>query len=315
MKAFPIVALLLLAGMVWAKPPFERPPVVFFRDGNLAGSVGHDVRVTLQESLEKTGDAIRFDGVRSLCRFSIPWLYPDKPLSTTYVVDAVIDKLPETGGILAGRPGFHNALGVRADGRVTFSCFGRDGKTGCQAVSKQPLTVGKRHRIAGVMDCSAGNRTRLTLYIDGVPEGSAELPMPPREYGRAVFLGGLGMEQGKAKSPLACTVYHFRFFYKPLNRSEICHLPGAVLQYRALASLEGEERAWKLAEIPDSVTVSAKLSVDQLPRQDGVIAGRPGFDNALGLGSDGRFYFTVWNAARNDSVKIFSTTKAKPGVE
>ena len=150
MKLFTILVfstLLSCAGTLAAKPPFERPPVVFFRNGDISGYVGHDVRVTLRTALEKAGDALKFDGQRSVCRFSIPWLYPDRPLSASYVVDLTLDRLPEKSGVIAGRPGFHNALAVRPDGRVTFSCFGRDGKTSRLLISRNPLIPGKRHRV------------------------------------------------------------------------------------------------------------------------------------------------------------------------
>lgn len=82
--------------------------------------------------------------------------------------------------MIAGRPGFHNALAVRPDGRVTFSCFGRDGKTSRLLISRNPLIPGKRHRVAGTMDCSRDNHTAMKLYIDGALEAADTLPMPPR---------------------------------------------------------------------------------------------------------------------------------------
>ena len=100
----------VLVGVLSAKEPFERPPIVFFRDGEIGGYVGHDVRVSLRTAVEKTPEGLKFDGSRSICRFSIPWLYPDRPLSASYVVDLKIDRLPEREGVITGRPGYHNAL-------------------------------------------------------------------------------------------------------------------------------------------------------------------------------------------------------------
>ena len=119
----------VLVGVLSAKEPFERPPIVFFRDGEIGGYVGHGVRVSLRTAVEKTPEGLKFDGSRSICRFSIPWLYPDRPLSASYVVDLKIDRLPEREGVITGRPGYHNALGILPDGRISFSCFGRDGRT------------------------------------------------------------------------------------------------------------------------------------------------------------------------------------------
>lgn len=45
MKLFTILVfstLLSCAGTLAAKPPFERPPVVFFHNGDISGYVGHD---------------------------------------------------------------------------------------------------------------------------------------------------------------------------------------------------------------------------------------------------------------------------------
>lgn len=346
MKLFTILVfstLLSCAGTLAAKPPFERPPVVFFRNGDISGYVGHDVRVTLRTALEKTGDALKFDGQRSVCRFSIPWLYPDRPLSASYVVDLTLDRLPEKGGVIAGRPGFHNALAVRPDGRVTFSCFGRDGKTSRLLISRNPLIPGKRHRVAGTMDCSRDNHTAMKLYIDGALEAADTLPMPPRHYGRELFLGGIDADRdGNAKSPAACAVGNFYFHYKALTPSEICALPGATGKeawpvMSPVAALDGtgtakpvfsgnvrrqdgawhftggSTAAWKPGNAPESVTVTAAVQLDALPERNGVIAGRPGFDNALGVTPDGRVFFNVWNAFRSDSLMIHSKTRLVPG--
>lgn len=346
MKPFTILfifSLLFISGTLTAKPPFERPPIVFFRDGDITGYVGHDVRVTLNRALEKTGDALKFNGSTSICRFSIPWLYPESPLSASYVVDLAIDRLPERGGVIAGRPGFHNVLALRPDGRVTFSCFGRDNKTSRQLISRNPLTPGKFHRVAGTMDCSRDNQTAMKLYLDGALEAADTLPMPPRPYGRDLFLGAIGTDQaGNPKSPAACTIKNFFFHYKALTLSEICALPGAAgkeawAAMSPVAALDGSSAAkpvfsgdvrrqdgawhftrgataaWKLDHAPESITVTVALQLDALPKQNGVIAGRPGFDNALGVMPDGRVFFSVWNAFRSDSLSLRSTTRLVPG--
>ena len=203
-----------------AKPPFERPPVVFFHNGDISGYVGHDVRVTLRTALEKTGDALKFDGQRSVCRFSIPWLYPDRPLSASYVVDLTLDRLPEKSGVITGRPGFHNALAVRPDGRVTFSCFGRDGKTSRLLISRNPLIPGKRHRVAGTMDCSRDNHTAMKLYIDGALEAADTLPMPPRHYGRELFLGGIDADRNLLEDRSTSTEENMRYSLPMLRSPE-----------------------------------------------------------------------------------------------
>lgn len=340
---FPVFALFLLAGTLFAKAPFERPPIVFFRDGDLSGHVGHDVRVTLRTAVETGGGVLKFDGKRSVCRFSIPWLYPDRPLSASYVVDLAIDRLPEKSGVIAGRPGYHNALGIRPDGKVTFSCFGRDGKTSRQLVSKNSLTPKAFHRIAGTMDCSRNNRTEMTLSIDGVIEAADVLPMPPRHYGRELFLGGIDADgEGNAKSPAACAIRNFYFCGKGLTPGEICALPGAVgkAAYPTMppvAALDGDGAAkpvfqgsvrredgawrfdgksfaaWKLPDPPESVTMTAAVSIDALPEKNGVIVGRPGFDNVLGVTPDGRVFFNVWNDSRSDSLMIYTRTRLEPG--
>lgn len=203
----------VLVGVLSAKEPFERPPIVFFRDGEIGGYVGHDVRVSLRTAVEKTPEGLKFDGSRSICRFSIPWLYPDRPLSASYVVDLKIDRLPEREGVITGRPGYHNALGILPDGRISFSCFGRDGRTSRRLVSERRLIPGRFHRIAGTMDCSRGNRTEMKLYLDGTLERADILPIPPRHYGRELFLGGIEVDrQGNVKLPVSGTVRNFYFY-------------------------------------------------------------------------------------------------------
>ena len=235
----------VLVGVLSAKEPFERPPIVFFRDGEIGGYVGHDVRVSLRTAVEKTPEGLKFDGSRSICRFSIPWLYPDRPLSASYVVDLKIDRLPEREGVITGRPGYHNALGILPDGRISFSCFGRDGRTSRRLVSERRLIPGRFHRIAGTMDCSRGNRTEMKLYLDGTLERADILPIPPRHYGRELFLGGIEVDrQGNVKLPVSGTVRNFYFYYKGLTASEICALPGAVAKtswpaMSPVASLDG----------------------------------------------------------------------------
>lgn len=75
----------------------------------------------------------------------------------------------------------------------------------------------------------------------------------------------------------------------------------------------GSTAAWESGNAPESVTVTAAVRLDALPKQDGVIAGRPGFDNALGVTPDGRVFFNVWNAFRSDSLMIHSKTRLVPG--
>ena len=75
----------------------------------------------------------------------------------------------------------------------------------------------------------------------------------------------------------------------------------------------GSTAAWKPGNAPESVTVTAAVQLDALPKQNGVIAGRPGFDNALGVMPDGRVFFNVWNAFRSDSLMIHSKTRLVPG--
>lgn len=333
----------VLVGVLSAKEPFERPPIVFFRDGEIGGYVGHDVRVSLRTAVEKTPEGLKFDGSRSICRFSIPWLYPDRPLSASYVVDLKLDRLPEREGVITGRPGYHNALGILPDGRISFSCFGRDGRTSRRLVSERRLIPGRFHRIAGTMDCSRGNRTEMKLYLDGALERADILPIPPRHYGRELFLGGIEVDrQGNVKLPAPGTVRNFYFYYKGLTASEICALPGAVAKtswpaMSPVASLDGSGKnapafhgavkrekegwrfdgasraEWKPASAPESMTVTARIRVDALPEKDGVIVGRSGFDNVLGIAPDGRFFLSVWNASRTDSVKSFSRTRLVPG--
>lgn len=339
-----VCSMLLGCAAALAKTPFERPPVVFFRNGDISGYVGHDVRVTLRTALEKADRAVKFDGRRSVCRFSIPWLYPDRPLSASYVADLCIDRLPEKGGVIAGRPGYHNALGVRGDGRVTFSCFGRDGKTSRLLVSRTRLVPGRIYRVAGTMDCSRGNSTVMRIYIDGALEAADAMPVPPRHYGRELFVGAVNAgHDGSATLPLACTVRNFFFYYKALTPSEICALPGAegrsawpvmapvaslngygsaapVFQGEVTRQMDGAWRfdgssaaAWETGGSPESLTVTAAVRLSALPGKNGVIGGRPGYDNALGVAPDGRVFFSVWNACRSDSLMICSRTRLVPG--
>ncbi len=331
----------MLCGTLAAKPAFERPPVVFFNNGNISGYVGHDVRVRLKTAVEKSDNALKFDGNRSVCRFSIPWLYPDMPLSASYVVDCVIDRLPERGGVITGRPGYHNALALRADGKVTFSCFSRDGKSSRQLVSKTALVPGRRYRLAGTLDCSRNNKTEMKLVIDGVVEAKDTLPAPPWRYGRELFLGGVDADRdGNSKHPVACTVENFYFYYRSLSVSDICNLPGEAgkqclpvlrpaADLKASPELHGNitkengafvfpgngYAAWKTQSVPESVTMTAAVKLDRLPEKSGVILARPGFDSALGIAPDGRVFLSVWNDSRTDSLMIFSKTKIEPGRE
>ncbi len=324
----------------FAEYGYDRPPIVRYNTSGKEGYAGHlchghciyghDVRISKKQNVETTGDGMTFNGKDSICVFSIPWLYPGTPLSTTIAVDVTVNESGKRG-VIAGRTGWDNSIGVRADGKVFFNCFGRDGKTVKELVSPQAIEVGKRYRIAGVLDCSRDNQTYMELYLNGDLVDADVLPAQPREYSRDFYLGGIAVNNdGSVRGPLACTMHELNFFYKDLTRTEICQLAGTIDKsswnaYKPLVeygkTIPDKEitadgvtaQFFRMPTAPESMTVTALVKVNEIPKTGGVIAGRPGFDSALNLRSDGRFGISVWNAARTDSLNSPSKTVAKPG--
>ena len=203
----------------------ERPPICFFTNGDIDGYVGHDVRLVEKSNVERVKDGVKFNGKNSLVKFAIPWMYPNQVLSVTFVADIRIDAIPAKDGFVVLRPGFDNKLNIRGDGKVTFSIWNYTSQKEAVVESRTRIEAGGKYRLAGVVDCSRDNKTRLSLYIDGRKEGDGELDGPPRPYSQELCLGGVSRDN-TIQCPLACVIYNFWYFYKPLTAEEINALPG-----------------------------------------------------------------------------------------
>lgn len=325
---------------VCAEYGYDRPPVVRYHSAPLSGYTGyychsciygHDVGIRHKRNVEFTKDGMKFNGKDAVCVFSIPWLYPGRPLSATIVADVTVHELGKRG-VIAGRAGWDNSIGIREDGKVFFNCFGKSGKNVKELVSSQSIQAGKRYRIAGVLDCSRDNQTYMELYTNGDLVATGILPEPPFDYSREFYVGGIQLkEDGSVRGPLSCTVHELNFFYKDLTRTEICQLGGNIEKrdwnaYKPVVeygkSVPDKEITFngvtaqfiRMPIICESMTLTAKLKINEIPQKiSGVIAGRPGFDGVLNIRPDGRFAISVWNAEKTDSLNLASKTIAKVG--
>lgn len=157
-------------------------------------------------------------------KFDHGFIYPAMPASVTMVADLTVVSLPQKGvGTIFGRRGWHNRLCVDSSGRLDWGCFAWDGKRSANVKSDTRLVPGKTYRLAGVLDCSQGNETRLRLYVDGREEGrSAVFEGAPWNYPWCVEVGQIGWSaDGNHKDPSDCVFRNFWYFYKPLTGEEI----------------------------------------------------------------------------------------------
>lgn len=173
----------------------ERPPIVSFRDKEIR----HE-------------------------RFDHGYIYPAMPASVTMVADVRVVSLPtKPGATVFGRRGWHNRLVIDPDGRLDWGCFAWDGKRSANVKSKTRLKAGESYRLAGVLDCSHGNETRLRLYVNGVEEGESKaFEGAPWNYPWCVEVGQIGWSaDGDHRDPSDCVFRNFWYFYKPLTGEEI----------------------------------------------------------------------------------------------
>lgn len=187
-----VLLAVLLAALVGVP---DRPPIVSFRDRE----VRHE-------------------------KFDYGYIYPAMPASITMVADVTILSLPtKPGATIFGRRGWHNRLVINPDGRLDWGCFAWDGKRSANVKSKTLLQVGRTYRLAGVLDCSHGNETRLRLYVDGVEDGESKaFEGAPWNYPWCVEVGQIGWRaDGNHKDPSDCVFRNFWYYYKPLSDEEI----------------------------------------------------------------------------------------------
>ena len=151
------------------------------------------------------------------------YIYPFTYASVTYVADVTIDALPQgENGAICGRSGWDNAIEVRPDGSLMFTCFSIDGKRSGDVYSKVKLVPGREYRVAGVVDCSFGNETRLRLYVDGELQGEVvAFEGGPWNHPWKIWIGQMEGPGGKPRIPLDCTVRNFWYFHGPLSKEEI----------------------------------------------------------------------------------------------
>ncbi|MBQ8755712.1 MAG: hypothetical protein IJZ19_11825 [Lentisphaeria bacterium] len=333
-KLFTLAAL-LAAVSVQADYGYDRPPVVRYNTSGKTGyaslichgcKYGHDVRINKRSTAKFTPQGIVTNG-KNIAVFNIPWLYPGMPQSVTFAADVTLHEIKR--GVIVGRTGWDNSLGVRDDGKVFFNLFGRNNQ-GKEIVSKTVLQTGKPYRLAAVLDCSRDNKSYMELYVNGNLEATGVLPCPPREYSRDIYVGGIGYTKNGIRGGLACTVHELNFFYKDLTRTEICTLAGnidksqwtafkPVVEYgktKPVREVSGNgvtASLYKMPEQYESMTYTALVKVNELPGNSATIGGRPGFDNVLLLRKDGKFAISVWNAAKSESLSHPGKTVAKPG--
>ena len=151
------------------------------------------------------------------------YIYPFTYASVTYVADVTIDALPQgENGAICGRSGWDNAIEVRPDGSLKFSCFSHDGKRAGDVYSKVRLVPGREYRVAGVVDCSSGNETKLRLYVDGELQGEVvAFEGGPWDHPWKIWIGQIGEKDGKPRLPLDETVRSFWYFHQALTKEEI----------------------------------------------------------------------------------------------
>ena len=194
--------------------------VCAMRNGDLDKLSG-GATVVWQNKVTATDGALHFDGKESALQLRLP-----KTLkSATFVADLTVPDYPEKdlGGILA-RPGFHNMLAVRNDGRFSFSVWGEDKKSNKAIVSRTRATPGIRYRVAGILACGPDGKTgELTLYVNGNAEASGELPCAPFPYGKDLFVGA-GDRSGKWMRPQEADIVNFWVFDRALDGEEITAL-------------------------------------------------------------------------------------------
>ena len=151
------------------------------------------------------------------------YMYAFTFASVTYVADVTLDSLPKgREAAICGRSGWHNAIFVREDGTLRFTCFDYAGRKSGDVYSKKPIVTGRQYRVAGVVDCSHGNETRLRLYVDGELQGEiVAFEGAPFVYPWKVWVGQVGETGGKPNLPMDGTVRSFWYFHQPLTKEEI----------------------------------------------------------------------------------------------
>jgi len=309
---------------------FTRPPVVWFKDGDVSGFAGADeLNVFHHAQSQKRGylkaqkvkavpGALEFNGRDSLCMFRLPWLYPGRPASVTVAVDVTIDDIPPAGCSIAGRSGFDNMLGLRGDGAFTFNCFNR-AKQGATAVSKVKAKKGGRYFLAGVVDCSGtGNQAQLRLYVNGDLAATAVLAGADYPYAGEFYAGGSGFNKDNSvRRPFLGKIHAAALFYAPLSRSELCRYAAtpSKTKWNAYLPLATYQKPGKLTlkAKSDELTLKMTFTVHKLPKAPVVIAGRPGWHNTLELLPDGRLLWCIWNETHTHRARAYSKTKLRTG--
>jgi hypothetical protein len=210
-----------LLGLCLGASGAEKSPAVCAVHNGVLDKLSGGSTVVWQNKVVATDGALHFDGKESALQLRLP-----KTLkSATFVADLTVPDYPEKdlGGILV-RPGFHNMLAVRNDGRFSFSIWGEDKKSSKAIASRTRATPGIRYRVAGVVDCGPDEKTcELTLYVNGTAEASGELPGAPFPYGKDLFVGA-GNRSGKWMRPQKADIINFWVFDRALDGEEITAL-------------------------------------------------------------------------------------------
>ena len=326
---------LLTAVSLWADYGYDRPPVVRYNTSGKTGyasqvchgcKYGHDVRVSPRTTAKLTPEGIVTNG-KNFALFAIPWLYPGTTHSVTFVADVTVHEIKR--GIIAGRLGWDNSLGIRDDGKAFFNVFAQNGK-GHEIVSKTTIREGVQYRLAAVLDCSRDNQTHMELYVNGNLEATGVMPFPPRSYSHSEFFVGAFPTNNGVRAGLACTIHELNYYFKDLTRSEICNIAGnidkskwaafkPVVEYgktkpaREITDKNVTAAQYQTPAVYESMTFTALVKVNEIPKESAIIGGRPGYDNVLLLRPDGRFAISAWNEEKSESLSHPGKTVAKPG--
>jgi len=116
---------------------------------------------------------------------------PNASLSFTVVADITVTALPESGmAAIVARPGFHQLLGLNANGTFCLTLWGADKKTFRAANSHLRAVCGQSYRVAGVIERIDESEYDLILYVNGREEGRAVLECAVYPYSGTVLVGG-----------------------------------------------------------------------------------------------------------------------------
>lgn len=194
---------------------FAGEPSTVIRNGNV-NTFSDDFRIRIERTLPPETNHLVFDKPDSLVVLQMP----EQKKSLSIVVDVIPAALPKSGiAAISTRQGVSNMLGIDSDGHFIFTLWGADRKTMCVVKSCEKAEVGRKYRLAGIID--SGNNPEIILLVDGREAGRAVLKEKPYPYSRDLYIGAAAMD---GRMAFRGTIKNFFLAYRALCAEEIAQL-------------------------------------------------------------------------------------------